>query len=87
MCCALDNAIFFSYSSKHDSVSDKELEIMRSNMKENCAAECPKLWQYDQIIDDEDYDSEEEFYKQMMNDGIVCPPEFDENFKFGDPPF
>jgi len=88
MCCALDNAIFFSYSVKHDFITKADLRTIRMNMKENCASECPKLWQYyDQIEDPDDYDQEEELYKLMCNDSGPCPPEFDENFKFGDPPF
>ena len=84
MYCTLDNAIFFSYKSEHPGMTQKDLRIMKMSMKDNCASECPKIWEYDQI---DDYDSNEELYWQMLRDSGGCPPEFDDDFKFGDPPF
>ena len=84
MHCALDDAIFFSYHSGRPRLTKYDLKIMKTGMKDTCASECPKMWVFDQI---DDYDRDEELYQQMLRDSGGCPPEFDENFNFGNPPF
>ena len=84
MHCALDDAIFFSYHSNKPGLTKRDIKIMKMSMKDSCSAECPKMWVFDQI---DDYDYDEELYQQMLRDSGGCPPEFDENFNFGNPPF
>ena len=44
MYCHLDQMIFYSFRSKNDTLSNKEKRLIRISMRQNCAIDCPKMW-------------------------------------------
>lgn len=85
MYCDIDDMIFYSYKSS-SKPTPRDIKNMKNAMRSGCSLECPKIWKH-YPGEDETLNYEDFLYDQMSLDEGAYIPEFDEDFKFSNPPF
>ena len=72
--CKLDYMIFYTYRAKSDKITDDDKKMMQNCMRQNCASECPKMWNDGIPGEDDEFDAFSQFGDEYYDDPFEEKP-------------